>query len=134
MHIQRLSWLGTRTANYRATADFFADVLGLTLVQEEPGLSIFRLPGGEHDYVEVFDLEETDGIALTSGPVPGFLVDDVFGARAELETAGVELLGPSKWLWDYPGSEEITEYGWFNFRGPDSNVYNCMQGSPAVRV
>ncbi len=132
MLVRRLSWLGTRTENYRATADFFARVLGLTLVQEEPGLSIFRLPGGEHDFVEVFALDEPDGAGLTTGPVPGFLVDDVVGAHAELEAAGVEILGSIKWLRDYPGSEEITEYGWFNFRGPDGNVYNCMQGSPAL--
>lgn len=102
------------------------------MVQEEPGLSIFRVPGGDHDYVEVFDLHEPDGADLTTGPVPGFLVDDVVGARAELEAAGVELLGPIKWLRDYPGSEEISDYGWFNFRGPDGNVYNCLQGSAAV--
>lgn len=100
MRIQRLAWLGTRTENYRATADFFAGILGLELVQEEPGLSIFRVPGGDHDYVEVFDLHEPDGADLTTGPVPGFLVDDVVGARAELEAAGVELLGPIKWLRD----------------------------------
>ena len=46
-----------------------------------------------------------------------------------MEAANVEILGPIKWMRDYPGFEEVSE---FNFRGPDGNVYNCMQGSPAV--
>lgn len=126
MDVRRLSWLGTRTENYRETRDFFADVLGLRLVMEEPGFAMFELPGGEHDYVEVFDANDPDLAFMTTGPVAGFLVDDVVHAREELETAGVELLEPTRW------SQRIEGYGWFQFRGPDGNVYGCMQGSRAV--
>lgn len=132
MQVRRLSWLGTRTENYDQTRDFFGGVLGLTLVAEEPGLAMFQLPGGEHDYVEVFDATNPEAPFMTTGPVPGFLVDDVVQAREELEAAGVEMLEPIRWLRDYPGFEEITDYGWFQFHGPDGSVYCCMQGSRAV--
>ena len=36
------------------------------------------------------------------------------------------MLEPIQW------SQRIEGYGWFQFRGPDGNVYECMQGSPAV--
>ena len=49
-----------------------------------------------------------------------------------MEREGVEILGSIQRLRDFPGFEEVTEYGWFQFRGPDGNVYNCLQGSRAV--
>ena len=132
MQVRRLSWLGTRTEHFDETKDFFGRVLGLSVVAEEPGLTMFRLPGGEHDFVEVFDVANPEVPFMTTGPVAGFLVDDVVQAREELELEGIEILGEIEWLRDYPGFEEVTRYGWFQFRGPDGNVYNCMQGSLAV--
>jgi catechol 2,3-dioxygenase-like lactoylglutathione lyase family enzyme len=48
------------------------------------------------------------------GPVPLFEVDDVHAARAELEAAGIEIIGPlgrdSRWEW-------------VHFRAPDGNLY-----------
>jgi catechol 2,3-dioxygenase-like lactoylglutathione lyase family enzyme len=132
VQVRRLSWLGTRTEKYDETRDFFGRIFGLTLVAEEPGLAIFQLPGGEHDYVEVFNVANPEVPFMTTGPVAGFLVDDVVQARHELEAEGVEMIGTVLWLRDYPGFDEVAEYGWFQFRGPDGNVYNCMQGSRAI--
>ena len=132
MQVRRLTWLGTRTDRYRETTEFFGRVLGLKLAAEEPGLTMFRLPGGEHDYVEVFDVAHPEASFMTRGPVAGFLVDDVVHVRKELETEGIEMLGEVKWLRDIPGFEAIANYGWFTFRGPDGNVYNCTQGSRAI--
>jgi len=132
VRVRRLSWLGTRTENYTETRDFFGGVLGLTLVREEPGFAMFRLPSGEHDFVEVFGVDDPEVTFMTTGPVPGLLVDDVVQARKELEAAEVEMLEPIRWLRNYPGFEENADYGWFNFRGPDGNVYCCIQGSRAV--
>ena len=126
MQVRRLSWLGTRTHKYDETRDFFSDVLGLALMMEEPGFAMFQLPAGEHDYVEVFSADDPEVAFMTTGPVAGLLVDDVVEARAELEAAGVEMLEPIRW------SQRIDGYGWFQFRGPDGNVYGCMQGSRAV--
>ena len=97
----------------------------LPLIAEEPGL-------GEHDYVEVFDVANPEVPFMTTGPVAGFLVDDVVRAREELEAEGVEMLGEVEWLRDIPGFEGVVDYGWFTFRAPDGNVYNCTQGSRAI--
>jgi len=132
VQVRRLTWLGTRTQRYDETKDFFGRVLGLPLVAEEPGLAMFQLPGGEHDYVEVFDVAQPEASFMTTGPVAGFLVDDVVRAREELEAEGIEMLGEVEWLRDVPEFEAVPDYGWFTFRGPDGNVYNCTQGSWAI--
>ncbi len=129
MRVQRLAWLGTRTDRYDETTRFFAETLGLESVADEPGLTVFGLPGAENDFVEVFEASHPEASLMTTGPVVGLLVDDVLEARAELEAAGVEILQPTQWLRDFPGFEDVTEYAWFTFRGPDGNVYCCLQGS-----
>jgi catechol 2,3-dioxygenase-like lactoylglutathione lyase family enzyme len=137
MHVRRLSWVGTRTTNFGETKDFFRAVLGLKLVTEESAFAMFQLPGGEHDYVELFGIDDPDAAYMTTGPVPGFLVDDVVQARKELEASGVEMVEPLRWMVDVDpalveAKPRLAEYGWFAFRGPDGNVYNCMQGSLAI--
>lgn len=133
MKVRRLAWLGTRTDLYEPTKDFFGRMLGLSLVAEdEAGLAIFRLPSGEHDYVEVFRSDNPEAPFMTTGPVVGLVVDDVVEARSELEREGIEMLEPITWLRDFDGFEHATDYGWFQFRGPDGNVYCCMQGSRAL--
>ncbi len=47
----------------------------------------------------------------------GFRVDDVRAARAEMEAAGVEFLGPVQ------RPEGAT---WNHFRGPNGNVYEII--------
>jgi catechol 2,3-dioxygenase-like lactoylglutathione lyase family enzyme len=129
MQVQRISWLGTRTEQFEATKAFFANVLGLPVVHEEPGFAAFQLPTGEHDLVEVFGVDDPEVAFMTTGPVPGFHVADVANARRELEEAGIEMLEPISWLRDYDGFEDATDYAWFSFRGPDGNAYACIQGS-----
>jgi hypothetical protein len=60
---------------------------------------------------------------FTTGPVVGFVVDDVVAGRAELIAAGIEILDEIHW------STRREGYGWFHFRAPDGNVYGLMQGS-----
>ena len=126
MRVKRLAWLGTRTEEFDETVAFFRDVLGLSLHHEEPGFSMFRLPGADRDFVEVFAADREDVGFYTTGPVVGLLVDDVAAARDELGAAGLELLGEAR-LPDSPDG-----YGWFHFRGPDGNVYAVLQGSEAL--
>ena len=94
-------------------------VLGLKLVDEDPGVAVFHLPGGEHDFVEVIDAAGPEAAAVSTGPVPGLLVDDVVAAQAELEAAGVEIVEPVCW-WEFLGSDlpEIPGYGWFEVPRP----------------
>ena len=94
-----------------------------------PGFAAFQLPTGEHDLVEVFSVDEPEAAFMTTGPVPGFHVADLSAARLELEGLGFELLEPVRWLRDYDGFENADAYAWFSFRGPDGNVYCCIQGS-----
>ena len=49
-----------------------------------------------------------------TGPVLGFLVDDIVASTEELKQNGIELLGA-------PGPS------WQHFRGPDGNVYELKQ-------
>jgi len=82
-------------------------------VHEEPAFTVLLLPNG--DKVEVFGPGDRDHEFFDAGPVAGFLVDDVRGARAELEAAGISFIGRV---------HEADDGGtWSHFRGPDGNVY-----------
>jgi catechol 2,3-dioxygenase-like lactoylglutathione lyase family enzyme len=111
MEVVALGWLGTRTANAAALADFYERVLGLPLVHQEPGFWVFKLPSGYN--VEVFDAANPGKDHFTTGPVAGFAVRDLPAAVEELRAAGVELLGESGPTWQH-------------FRGPDGNVYELV--------
>jgi len=73
VQIIKLAWVGTRTANFDSTVDFFRDVLGLTPDLELPGFRVLKLPDGSK--VEVFGPETEMNRHFTTGPVVGFLVD-----------------------------------------------------------
>jgi len=128
MRILRLGWLGTATAEYAATRDFFSGVLGLAPLRESAGFTMLQLPSGDRDYLEIFGIG-ADGMEFESehyltGPVIGFVVDDLVAARAELAAAGIELVGKVTWPSSRPG------YGWFHFRAPDGNLYAMVQDAP----
>ncbi len=117
MEIIKLAWVGTRTDNAASTVAFFRDVLGLRLGIDRPGFWMMTLPDGSK--VEVFGSDSDINRHFTTGPVAGFLVDDVHSAAAELRSAQVEILfGPVS-----------DEYGnaWVHFRAPDGNIYEFTQ-------
>jgi catechol 2,3-dioxygenase-like lactoylglutathione lyase family enzyme len=113
----KLAWVGTRTGNAEPTVAFFRDVLGLRLELDRPGFWMLKLP--DNSKVEVFGLDSPTNRHFTTGPVAGFLVDDIQGATAELRSAGVEILFESG----------VDEHGnaWVNFRPPDGNIYEFTQ-------
>ncbi len=90
MRIITLAWLGTRTDNAEPTVAFLRDVLGLRLELDRPGFWMLKLP--DNSKVEVFGPESEINRHFTTGPVAGFLVDDVHAATAELRSAGAEIL------------------------------------------
>jgi glyoxylase I family protein len=96
---------------------FARDTLGLRVVEETAGMTVYELPDG--DRFEVFDAEGADGAPYFDAPVVGFLVDDVAAGAAELEAAGVELLGPVV---------DLGESAWVHFRAPDGHVYELAGG------
>ncbi len=90
MRIIKLAWVGTRTDNAEPTVAFFREVLGLRLELDNPGFWMLKLP--DNSKVEVFGPDSPVNRHFTTGPVAGFLVDDVQDATADLRSAGVEVL------------------------------------------
>lgn len=114
MTAQRLGWLGIRTPEPAALADFLRVVLGLTVEpSEDPGTIVLRLQDGTA--VELFGVDPDMRPHFRTGPVVGFHVEDFDRARARLVGSGTPLLGP-------PGSLDDGNR-WQVFRGPDGNVY-----------
>jgi catechol 2,3-dioxygenase-like lactoylglutathione lyase family enzyme len=118
-----LAWVGTRTENAAATVDFFRKVLGLRLQLESPGFWVMKLPDGSK--VEVFGPDSDLNRHFTTGPVAGFLVNDVRRAVVELQSAGVEILLESRT--DESGN------AWVHFRAPDGNIYELTQDPGVAR-
>ena len=133
MNVQRICFLGTRTANFEATSALFRDVLRLPNVHTEAGWSIFRLPSGRSDFVEVFGPEHENASVfpaeVSEGIVVAFAVDDIAAAREELAAAKVELIGGLVWANELFHDPKMEGFGWFFFRGPDENVYVMQQDS-----
>jgi catechol 2,3-dioxygenase-like lactoylglutathione lyase family enzyme len=115
MKVLRLGWLGTLTDRDEELVAFYRDVLGLPLIHTEPGCRIFSLPDGS--LVEVFG-PDFGRDHFQTGPVAGFVVDDLAAAREEMLQRGIELLGE-------PGPT------WQHFRGPDGNIYELVVPGPA---
>jgi catechol 2,3-dioxygenase-like lactoylglutathione lyase family enzyme len=112
MKVAGLVWVGVRTAEFDRTLEFFRDVLGVPLTEVSEGFANSQMPNTSR--LEIFGPDDRDHTYFTTGPVPEFLVDDLFAAAEELRAAGVELLG------DVSGT---AEEGWLHFRAPDGNVY-----------
>lgn len=113
MRVKGLAWLGIRTRHFEDTTRFFGETLGLRVEHAEPDFMVFKLPNA--DTVEVFGPGDRDHAHFETGPVAGFLVDDVEEARARLEAEGISFIGPVH------SSEEGSS--WSHFTGPDGNVY-----------
>ena len=121
LKVHGLVWAGVRTAKFDETVAFFRDVLGVPLEEPAPDFAWAKLPNTSQ--FEVFGADHPEHGHFTTGPVPEFLVDDVFAAAAELEAAGVEMLGPPS---------GTPDEGWVHFRAPDGNVYG-LTSSPSYR-
>ena len=118
MQIHGLVWAGVRTDRFDDTVRFFRDVLGAPLDVVGPDFAWSKFPNTSQ--LEIFGPRDRDHDHFTTGPVPEFLVDDVYAAAGELEAAGVELLGP-------PRSSE--DAAWVHFRAPDGNVYGLTSSA-----
>jgi catechol 2,3-dioxygenase-like lactoylglutathione lyase family enzyme len=112
MKVRGIAWLGTRTSNFDAMVNMYKNMMGVRISHQEPGFAVMDLPNG--DRVEVFG-EESPYNTFFSAPVAGFLVDDIASARAELESQGIEFIGPIERADD--GN------AWSHFRAPDGFIY-----------
>jgi predicted enzyme related to lactoylglutathione lyase len=116
MRIRRLGWVGTRTEAAAETVNFFRDVLGLEMEKRDQDFWLGRLPEG--GLVEVFGPTSPHNPHFTTGPVVGFVVDDVDAGAEELRAAGAEVFGPFR-----------AEDGgaWVHFRAPDGRLYELTE-------
>ncbi len=114
--VEGLGWLGIRTERFEETARFFREVMGLEETRRERDVVGFAFPDGAE--MEVWRPEDEFHSFFGTGPVVGLRVDDVEEARAAMEAAGVEFLGPVQ------RSEGAA--AWSHFRGPDGNVYEII--------
>ncbi len=115
MKVEGLGWLGIRTERFEETARFFGEVMGLEETRRERDVVGFAFPDGAE--MEVWRPEDEFHSFFGAGPVVGLRVDDVEEARAEMEAAGVEFLGPV---------QRSEGAAWSHFRGPDGNVYEFI--------
>ncbi len=119
MRVRRIAWLGTRTDDARAMADFLQHTLGLALIQQGGHVWVFNLPEGGK--VEVFGSGSESNKHFVTGPVAGFQVDDVAAAADELRAAGTPVLHG-------PIFADEDDAAWVHFRAPDGNIYELTQG------
>jgi catechol 2,3-dioxygenase-like lactoylglutathione lyase family enzyme len=84
---------------------------------------MLKLPDGSK--VEIFGPESEINRHFTTGPVAGFLVDDVQAAAAELRSAGVEIL--------FESGVDDSGNAWVHFRAPDGNLYEFPQDPGVAR-
>jgi catechol 2,3-dioxygenase-like lactoylglutathione lyase family enzyme len=116
-----IAWLGVRTRQFDKLLDFYQNKMSLPVVHEASGFRALDLPNGDRIAIfsEEYRGEDGDDYKhFSTGPVVGFLVDDIEEAKVEMETEGIEFIGP------------IGEGGnikWAHFRGVDGNTYELTQ-------
>jgi catechol 2,3-dioxygenase-like lactoylglutathione lyase family enzyme len=112
MDVSGIGWMGVRSAKAEELVRFFQNVLSLEVTHSEDEFWVFDLKDGSQ--IEVFGEAFPGKEHLTTGPVVGFLVNDLAASIEELKRNGVELLGD-------PGPS------WQHFRGPDGSIYELKQ-------
>jgi catechol 2,3-dioxygenase-like lactoylglutathione lyase family enzyme len=115
MQVRNIRWVGIPAQDYGAMVAFLRQVLGLRVNFEEPTTAEFSTSEGDEIQVMAPGDPYFDFFTrYAAGPVPLFEVDDVHGARRELEQAGAEVIGVT--------SRDST-WEWIHFRAPDGNLY-----------
>ncbi len=119
MRVIGFSWLGIGVDEFEPALAFFRDVMGIRVaVEDARGIAMLQV--ADRQVLEIFG-PGTAGRSRTSPPVMAFEVDNVGTARAELEAAGVELIGDiGEWngfIWQY-------------FRGPAGHMMAVKQTPP----
>jgi len=121
MKIDGIIYLGIKTDQFDETVRFYRDILQLKQDHFEPDFATFLFPNGQK--IEIYGPTDPHGenhTSFTTGPVPGFEVEDIVSARAEMEQAGIEFIG------EIQGTRPQGSR-WSHFRGPDGNIYEIKQ-------
>ncbi len=115
MQVKGLTWLGLRTTQFEEMVKFFRDVMGMQPIRDDPEIAGFQLTNGTQ--LELYRPEEPLHAFFTTGPVVAFWVDDVDAARATMEAAGIEFIGPI---------QRAGKTRWNHFRAPDGTVFEIL--------
>lgn len=119
--VKGIIYLGVKTDKFEELNRFYKEILELQPDHFEPGFATYLLPNG--DKIEVYgsdDPHAPNHDHFTTGPVAGFEVDDVLRVRTELESKGVQFVGPIH-------GNKRGGSRWAHLRGPDGNVYEIKQ-------
>jgi len=118
MKVKSFSWVGIGTDDFDRSLGFFRDVLGLDVWVQGEQQAILRAQSGQQ--LEIFGGDEHEK-RVTTSPVVAFEVEDLDAARAELLSAGIELIGEvGRW----------NGFAWQYFRSPDGHIFEIKK-SPA---
>ncbi len=124
MEVRSVRWVGVHTPNYEAMVRMLGDVMGLRVNFEEATTIEFSTTQGDEIQVMGPGDPYFDFFAKEArGPVPLFEVDDIRQARAELQEAGIEIVGEA-------GRDSHWE--WIHFRAPDGHLYELASRLASV--
>jgi len=115
MDVKGLTWLGLRTDRFDEMVKFFRDVMALKPIRDEAQIASFQMSDGTR--VELYRPDEEFHAFFTTGPVVAFRVDDVDAARATMEAAGIQFIGPI---------QRAGKTSWNHFRPPDGTVFEIV--------
>jgi catechol 2,3-dioxygenase-like lactoylglutathione lyase family enzyme len=129
MRVRRVGYVGMRTDDVDGMTRFLRDVLGLEPVGESEQGTFQRLPTHRLDFVEVYSREVRDSRLIPDEVdfMLAFVVDDVREALAEVEAAGLEVVGGPVWAAEAFHDPTLDGFAWFFVRAPDGRVYAIEQ-------
>ena len=110
------------TTDMARARGFYADVLGLTLIEESPFALVFDANG------TMLRVTMVESVAQATYTVLGWRVDDIVAIAHELKGRGVELVRYDGMeqdeigVWTTPGGDRVA---WF--RDPDGNTLSVTQ-------
>ena len=118
MSIHGFPFVGVRTERFAEVRALYRDVLGMSMIKDEPQAAWFVTTTG--DQMHVYGPDDDDHDFFLQGPVVGLQVDDFAATRDAMVAAGIRFIG-----------EPQTAGGaiWNHYHGPDGNVYEIMQRS-----
>jgi catechol 2,3-dioxygenase-like lactoylglutathione lyase family enzyme len=95
VRVERIGYVGLRTDDVDRMTSFFRDVIGLEAAGEGETVTFQRLPTHRRDLLEVHAREHRDArlIPDDADVVIAFVVDDIREAMADVQAAGLELVG-----------------------------------------
>ena len=120
MQVEGITWHAVTLKGdaFDETKKLVSDVLGLSPMFEQPGVSVFSTQNGT--LLELYTPEGVPPYGYNDSVAFGFRVDDIEAASQELADAGYELLG------EITRVEEMN-YAYRHFKGPDGTVYGLNQ-------